>query len=62
MVRAGHALYGYVSPAKGDAPAELLSELERLSPKYNVLWSVVGAEEDNFASFGADADVFQQAA
>ena len=24
MVRAGHALYGYVSPARGDAPAQLL--------------------------------------
>jgi alanine racemase len=28
MVRAGHALYGYVSPARGPAPAQLL----RLSP------------------------------
>ena len=24
MVRAGHALYGYVSPARGDAPRQLL--------------------------------------
>jgi alanine racemase len=24
LVRAGHALYGYVSPARGDAPAQLL--------------------------------------
>ena len=31
MVRAGHALYGYVSPARGDAPPQLL-EVNQPSP------------------------------
>ncbi len=37
MVRAGHALYGYVSPARGDAPAQLLDVAPALHWKAKVL-------------------------
>jgi alanine racemase len=37
MVRAGHSLYGYVSPAKGDAPAKILDVKPALSWKATVL-------------------------
>jgi alanine racemase len=37
MVRAGHALYGYVSPARGDAPAQLLDVKPALTWKAKIL-------------------------
>jgi alanine racemase len=37
MVRAGHALYGYVSPARGDAPRQLLDVRPALSWKAKLL-------------------------
>jgi alanine racemase len=37
MVRAGHALYGYVSPARGDAPAQLLDVKPALTWKARLL-------------------------
>jgi alanine racemase len=37
LVRAGHALYGYVSPARGDAPASLLEVQPALSWKAKLL-------------------------
>ncbi len=37
LVRAGHALYGYVSPARGDAPAQLLDVKPALTWKAKVL-------------------------
>jgi alanine racemase len=37
MVRAGHALYGYVSPARGDAPAQLLEVKPALTWKAKIL-------------------------
>ena len=37
MVRAGHALYGYVSPARGDAPAQLLDLKPALTWKAKLL-------------------------
>jgi alanine racemase len=37
MVRAGHALYGYVSPARGDAPRQLLSVKPALTWKAKLL-------------------------
>lgn len=37
MVRVGHALYGYVSPAKGDAPPRLLEVTPALTWKATVL-------------------------
>ncbi len=37
MVRAGHLLYGYVSPAKGDAPARLLDVRPALAWKATIL-------------------------
>jgi alanine racemase len=37
MVRAGHALYGYVSPARGDAPNQLLSVKPALTWKAKLL-------------------------
>jgi alanine racemase len=37
MVRAGHALYGYVSPARGDAPAQLLDVRPALTWKAKLL-------------------------
>jgi alanine racemase len=37
MVRAGHALYGYVSPAKGEAPARILDVRPALSWKATIL-------------------------
>jgi alanine racemase len=37
LVRAGHALYGYVSPARGDAPRQLLSVKPALSWKAKLL-------------------------
>ena len=37
MVRAGHALYGYVSPARGDAPAQLLNVQPALTWKAKLL-------------------------
>lgn len=37
MVRAGHALYGYVSPARGDAPAQLLDVKPALTWKAKLL-------------------------
>jgi len=37
MVRAGHALYGYVSPARGDAPRQLLNVEPALTWKARLL-------------------------
>ncbi|MCL6545097.1 MAG: alanine racemase [Bryobacteraceae bacterium] len=37
MVRVGHALYGYVSPAKGDAPAQTLAVQPVLTWKASIL-------------------------
>lgn len=37
MVRAGHALYGYVSPARGDAPRQLLDVKPALTWKAKIL-------------------------
>lgn len=37
MVRAGHALYGYVSPARGDAPRQLLDVRPALTWKAKLL-------------------------
>jgi alanine racemase len=37
MVRAGHSLYGYVSPAKGDAPAKILEVRPALSWRATIL-------------------------
>jgi len=37
MVRAGHALYGYVSPARGDAPRQLLNVQPALTWKAKLL-------------------------
>src|SRR3954471_24500223 len=37
LVRAGHALYGYVSPARGDAPAQLLDVAPALTWKAKIL-------------------------
>jgi alanine racemase len=37
LVRAGHALYGYVSPARGDAPAQLLDVHPALTWKAKLL-------------------------
>ena len=37
MVRAGHALYGYVSPARGDAPAQILHVQPALTWKAKIL-------------------------
>ncbi|HXS93856.1 MAG TPA: alanine racemase [Candidatus Limnocylindrales bacterium] len=37
MVRAGHALYGYVSPARGDAPRQLLDVQPALTWKAKIL-------------------------
>ena len=37
MVRAGHALYGYVSPARGDAPRQLLDVKPALTWKAKLL-------------------------
>ncbi len=37
LVRAGHALYGYVSPARGDAPAQLLDVKPALTWKAKIL-------------------------
>lgn len=37
IVRAGHALYGYVSPARGDAPAQLLDVRPALTWKAKLL-------------------------
>ncbi|MDE3167582.1 MAG: alanine racemase, partial [Acidobacteriota bacterium] len=37
LVRAGHALYGYISPARGEAPAPLLHVLPALTWKARLL-------------------------
>lgn len=37
MVRAGHALYGYVSPARGDAPRQLLDVRPALTWKAKIM-------------------------
>ena len=37
MVRAGHALYGYVSPARGDAPPQLLDVKPALTWKAKLM-------------------------
>ena len=37
LVRAGHALYGYVSPARGEAPAQLLDVKPALTWKAKIL-------------------------
>jgi len=37
MVRAGHALYGYVSPARGDAPMQLLDVRPALTWKAKIM-------------------------
>jgi alanine racemase len=37
LVRAGHALYGYVSPARGDAPPQLLDVQPALTWKAKIL-------------------------
>ena len=37
LVRAGHALYGYISPARGDAPAPLLEVAPALTWKARLL-------------------------
>ena len=51
LVRAGHALYGYVSPAKGDAPPRILDVKPVLSWKAAIL-SVKDLPEGTLVGYG----------
>ena len=51
LVRAGHALYGYVSPAKGDAPPRILDVQPALSWKAAIL-SVKDLPEGTLVGYG----------
>ncbi len=51
LVRAGHALYGYVSPARGSAPNRILEVRPALSWKTKVL-SVKEIPEDALVGYG----------
>jgi alanine racemase len=52
MVRPGHALYGYVSPARGDAPRKLLDVKPALSWKAKIL-VVKDVPEGALVGYGA---------
>ncbi len=52
MVRAGHAIYGYVSPARGDAPASLLNVKPALTWKARIL-EVKEIPEGAYVGYGA---------
>jgi alanine racemase len=51
LVRAGHSLYGYVSPAKGDAPARILDVQPALSWKAAIL-TVKDLPEGTLVGYG----------
>ena len=51
LVRAGHALYGYVSPAKGDAPPRILDVKPALTWKAAIL-SVKDVPEGTLVGYG----------
>lgn len=51
MVRTGHAIYGYVSPAKGDAPPRILNVKPALSWKATVL-AVKDVPEGTLIGYG----------
>ena len=51
LVRAGHALYGYVSPARGDAPRQLLSVKPALTWKAKLV-SVKDIPEGALVGYG----------
>jgi alanine racemase len=51
LVRAGHALYGYISPAKGDAPPRILDVKPVLSWKAAIL-SVKDLPEGTLVGYG----------
>lgn len=51
MVRAGHALYGYVSPARGNAPAQLLDVKPALTWKAKLL-AVKDIPEGTLVGYG----------
>ncbi len=52
MVRPGHALYGYVSPARGDAPRKLLEVKPALTWKAKIL-AVKDVPEGSLIGYGA---------
>jgi alanine racemase len=52
MVRPGHAIYGYVSPARGDAPARVLDVKPVLSWKATIL-SIKDVPEGSAIGYGA---------
>ena len=51
MVRAGHALYGYVSPARGDAPSQRLAVQPALTWKAKIL-AVKEISEGTLVGYG----------
>jgi len=51
MVRAGHALYGYISPARGDAPPQLLDVHPALTWKARLL-AVKDVPEGTLLGYG----------
>jgi alanine racemase len=51
MVRAGHALYGYISPARGDAPQQLLDVQPALTWKARLL-AVKDIPEGTLVGYG----------
>jgi alanine racemase len=51
MVRAGHALYGYISPARGDAPQQLLDVQPALTWKARLL-AVKDVPEGTLVGYG----------
>jgi alanine racemase len=51
MVRVGHALYGYVSPARGDAPSQLLDVKPALAWKAKLL-AVKDIPEGSLVGYG----------
>ena len=51
MVRAGHALYGYVSPARGAAPAQILDVQPALTWKAKIL-AVKDIPEGTLVGYG----------
>ena len=51
MVRAGHALYGYISPARGDAPPQLLDVQPALTWKARLL-AVKDVPEGTLLGYG----------
>jgi len=52
LVRAGHAIYGYVSPARGEAPPSLLQVKPALTWKARIL-EVKDIPEGSFVGYGA---------